>query len=151
MLGFLGDAYLWTKSFHLISVVAWMAGLLYLPRLFVYHSNNLKNDSELSETFKTMERKLFRFIMNPAMMFTWFFGIVLIFTPSVVDLSSDMWFYIKIIMVLAMTWFHHWLGKRRKEFLADANTRSHKTYRMMNEVPTVLMIVIVIMVIVKPF
>lgn len=89
--------------------------------------------------------------MNPAMMFTWFFGIVLVFTPNIIDFSSDIWFYTKLVMVLAMTWFHHWLGKRRKEFLADANTRSHKTYRMMNEVPTVLMIVIVIMVIVKPF
>jgi len=151
MSDFLSETYFWTKAFHVISVISWMAGLLYLPRIFVYHASGVEEGSGLSETFKVMERKLLRFIMNPAMVTTWLFGIALAFTPGVVNWGSDFWFYIKLVMILILSWYHHWLGKRRKEFLADRNTRSSRTYRLMNEVPTVLMIVVVIMVIVKPF
>lgn len=148
MLDFLAFAYPWVKSLHVISVIAWMAGLFYLPRLFVYHVEQVGESGDTHEMFTVMERRLLRAIMNPAMIATWVFGLMLVFTPGVVDWSS-VWPWTKAASVLGMTWFHHWLGRRRKEFLAAGNTRDGRTYRIMNEVPTLLMIVIVFSVIVR--
>ena len=149
MIEFLAWAYPWTKSLHVISVIAWMAGLFYLPRLFVYHAETVGQAGETSELFQTMERRLLRAIMNPAMIATWVFGLALVFTPGIVDWGA-VWPWTKAASVLAMTWFHHWLGRRRKDFVAQANTRTGRTYRMMNEVPTLLLVVIVISVIARP-
>lgn len=146
----LSDLYPWTKALHIISVISWMAGIFYLPRLYVYHAEVAEAGSELSETLKVMERRLLRAIMNPAMIATWIFGLALLGTPGVIDWSSA-WIWIKLLMIVAMTLFHHSLGLWRKEFERDANERSGKFYRLANEVPTVVMIVIVIMVVVKPF
>jgi protoporphyrinogen IX oxidase len=146
--GFLADWYLVTKSLHVISVISWMAGIFYLPRLFVYHVEQVQAGSATDAMFQTMERRLMRGIMNPAMIATWVFGLALVFTPGVVD-WSDPWAWVKAAAVLAMTWFHHWLSRRRKEFMAGLNTRNGRTYRMMNEVPTVLMVVIVFAVITR--
>ncbi len=143
-------AYPWTKSLHVISVIAWMAGIFYLPRLFVYHVERVQAGTDTDEMFQTMERRLLRAIMNPAMIGTWIFGLALVFTPGIVDWAS-FWPWIKAAAVIAMTWFHHWLGLRRKEFLRGENTRTGRQYRIMNEVPTVLMVVIVISVIARPF
>lgn len=143
------SAYPWVKAFHIISVISWMAGLFYLPRLFVHHAERAPQQTgELHNTFVMMEQKLLKVIMNPAMMATWFFGLLLVFTPGIVDWSF-VWPWIKATCVLGMTWFHHWLGKRRKEFLAGENDRDGRTYRIMNEVPTVLMILIVFSVVLK--
>lgn len=149
-LDFLSSAYPWTKALHVISVVSWMAGLFYLPRLFVYHVEQVGAGTETDGLFQVMEMKLLRFIMNPAMIATWVFGIALVLTPGVIDWGA-VWPYAKFISVGAMSWFHHWLGLRRKEFLRGDNTRSGRDYRLMNEVPTVLLILIVVSVIVKPF
>lgn len=148
---FLTVAYPWTKAFHVISVIAWMAGLFYLPRLFVYHSEQADPGSALSETFKVMEHKLLKYIINPASIATWFFGISLVMTPGVIDWSTDFWAYAKAVLVVAMTWYYHLLARRTKDFAMDRNRHGGRYYRLMNEVPTVLMIGIVIMVIVKPF
>jgi len=142
--------YPWAKSLHVISVIAWMAGIFYLPRLYVYHVEQVPAGSETDSMFQVMEWRLLRAIMNPAMIATWVFGLVLVVTPGVIDWSS-FWPWIKAGCVLAMTWFHHWLGLRRKEFVAGQNTRTGRTYRMMNEVPTLLMIAIVVSVIARPF
>jgi len=147
---FLLDWYFWVKALHIISVITWMAGLFYLPRLFVYHAERADVGSEMSETFKIMERKLLRAIINPAMVATWLFGLLMVFTPGVID-WSQIWPWIKAASVLLMSGFHGWLSARRKEFARDENTRSGRTYRLANELPTVLMLIIVIMVIVKPF
>lgn len=143
--------YPWIKALHIMAVISWMAGIFYLPRLFVHHAEKAVVGSETSEIFKMMERKLLKVIMNPAMIVTWLCGLLILVTPGVLDLWSFNWIHVKLIAVLGMTWFHHWLGKRLKEFAADANTRSGRTYRIANEVPTVLMIVIVVLVIVRPF
>ena len=148
MTDWLADWYLVVKSLHVISVIAWMAGLFYLPRLFVYHAEQVQAGSRTDAMFQTMERRLLRAIMNPAMVATWVFGLALVFTPGVVDWSF-VWPWVKAACVLVMTWFHHWLGYRRKDFMAGANTRSGYTYRLMNEVPTVLMLVIVFAVITR--
>ncbi len=148
---FLIALYPWTKALHVISVIAWMAGIFYLPRLFAYHAEKGEPGSEMSETFKVMERKLLRIIMNPAMTATWVFGLALIFTPGIVDWATDHWFHVKALLVIAMTWFHHALAKWRKDFDKDQNQRPGKFYRMWNEAPTLLMFGIVIMVIVRPF
>ena len=148
MTDLLASLYPWTKALHVISVISWMAGLFYLPRLFVHHTERVKPGDAADELFQMMELKLFRLIMNPAMIATWVFGLMLVFTPGIVD-WSQVWPWAKAAAVLAMTWFHHWLGYRRKDFVAGANTRTGRTYRLMNEVPTVLMIVIVFSVIVK--
>jgi putative membrane protein len=145
---FLASIYPWTKAFHVMSVIAWMAGLFYLPRLFVYHAENVATGSETDALFQTMERKLLRLIMNPAMSTTWVLGLALVFTPGIVD-WGEVWPWTKAAMVLAMTWFHHWLGYRRKDFAAGRNTRSGRTYRMMNELPTIFMVIIVLSVILK--
>lgn len=142
--------YPWTKVIHVIAVISWMAGLLYLPRLFVNHVEHAPIGSDTSETFKGMEERLLRIIMNPAMIVTWIAGLALVFTPGIVDWSAG-WPWVKGAMILGLTWYHHWLARRRKEFAADANTRSGRHYRIMNEVPTVMMIVIVAMVIARPF
>ena len=146
----LTSLYPWTKSFHVMSVLAWMAGLFYLPRLYVYHVEQIAPGSPADATFQTMERKLLRQIMNPAMVATWALGLCLALTPGVVDWSA-VWPWTKAAAIGGMTWFHHWLGLRRKDFAAGRNTRTGRTYRMMNEVPTLLMVVIVISVIVRPF
>lgn len=150
MSDFLLDAYPWVKSFHIISVVAWMAGLFYLPRLFVYHAEKIKSKTDADALFQTMEVRLLRVIMNPAMISTWVFGLCLVFTPGVIS-WAEIWPWTKAIAVLGMTWFHHWLGYRRKDFMRGENTRSGRTYRLMNEVPTLLLFIIVISVIVRPF
>lgn len=144
----LSDLYPWTKSLHIMSVMAWMAGLFYLPRLFVHHTEQSTAGDEKDTLFQMMELKLFKLIMNPSMISTWIFGLCLVFTPGIVDWSS-VWPWTKAISVLAMTWFHHWLGLRRKDFVSGSNTRTGRTYRIMNELPTVLMIVIVLSVVVK--
>jgi len=145
---FLASFYLWTKSLHIIAVLTWMAGIFYLPRIFVYHVERATTGSETDEIFKVMEMKLYRYIMNPSIIAVWIFGLALVFTPGIVDWGS-VWPYAKGAAVIAMTWFHMWLGARRKEFLAGENTRSGRTYRMMNEVPTLLMLVIVFAVVLK--
>ena len=144
------NAYPWTKSLHVISVIAWMAGLFYLPRLFVYLAEPINAGSETDELFQTMERRLLKAIMNPAMISSWIFGMLLVLTPGVIDWSA-IWPYTKAISVLAMTWFHMWLGARRKDFVVGQNTRSGRHFRMMNELPTVLLIIIVVSVIARPF
>ncbi|MCB8875383.1 protoporphyrinogen oxidase HemJ [Acidisoma silvae] len=141
--------YPWIKAFHVISMVAWMAATFYLPRLYVYHCQVPVGSTE-SERFKIMERRLLKQIMNPAMIATWIFGIILLATPGVVVWSTG-WWYVKLVSVLALTGFHGAQSKWRKDFLNDRNKRPEKFYRIANEVPTVLMIIIVIMVIVKPF
>jgi putative membrane protein len=151
MIDLLQAFYPWTKTLHVISVIAWMAGLFYLPRLYVYHVERVAAIGGETETlFRTMEVRLLRAIMAPAMIATWVFGLALLATPGVVDWSA-VWPWSKAAAVLAMTWFHHWLGLRRKDFVAGTNTRSGRTYRMMNEVPTLLLIVIVVSVIARPF
>ena len=143
--------YPWTKSLHVISMVAWMAGLFYLPRIFVYHVEQAGDDEHLDRVFGTMERRLLKAIMTPAMIATWFFGTVLVLTPGVVDILRDGWFHVKLAFVLLLTWFHFWLGARRREFAVGANRRSGRRYRLMNELPTLALVVIVVMVIVRPF
>ena len=140
--------YPWVKALHVAAVIAWMAGLFYLPRLFVYHAERASPGSELDQTFQVMERRLLRAIMNPAMIVAWSAGLVMVAAGGF-DWGAA-WPWIKIAAVLAMTWLHHWLGLRRKEFAVGRNSRSGRTYRLMNEVPTVLMLVIVVMVIVRP-
>jgi len=150
MIDILAEAYLWIKALHVISIVAWMAGIFYLPRLFVYHAEVAAPGSELDDTLQTMERRLLRGIMNPAMMASWVFGLLLVLTPGVVDWGS-VWPYTKLAAIGAMTWFHMWCAARRSEFARGENTRTGRTYRIMNEVPTVLLVVIVVSVIVRPF
>jgi protoporphyrinogen IX oxidase len=146
--GFLSEVYPWVKALHVISVIAWMAGLFYLPRLFVYHVEQVEKGSATDAMFQVMERRLLKAIMNPAMVATWIFGLALVATPGIVDWSAP-WAWAKAASVVAMTVFHMWLGARRKGFMAGTNQVSGRGYRMMNEVPTVLMLVIVIAVIVK--
>jgi protoporphyrinogen IX oxidase len=148
MTSFLADAYLWVKALHVMAVITWMAGLFYLPRLFVYHAEQVKAGELTDKLFQTMELKLLRLIMNPAMLATWGFGLLLVFTPGIVDWSM-VWPWTKAASVIAMTWFHMWLAARRKDFEAGQNRLTGRRYRMMNELPTVLMIVIVLSVIVK--
>ncbi len=150
MADWLAYAYPWTKSLHVISMVAWMAGLFYLPRLFVHHTERTTAGTEMDAVFQMMEQKLLRLIMNPAMIATWVFGITLALTPGIVDWGA-VWPYAKGAAIIAMTWFHHWCGLRRKEFIRAENVRTGRQYRLMNEVPTVLLIVIVVAVIARPF
>jgi len=140
--------YPWTKAVHVMAVISWMAGLFYLPRLFVYHVERAENVEGAPAIFQVMEEKLLRFIMRPAMYASWFFGLLLVLTPGIVDWSS-VWPWTKGAAVIGMTWFHFWLAARRRDFLTGNNRLSGRQYRMMNEVPTVLMLVIVLSVIVK--
>jgi len=149
MTGWLVAVYPWVKAFHVVSVIAWMAGLLYLPRLFVYHADETIG-SPSAATFKTMERRLLRAIMNPAMVAVFVFGTLLALTPGVVDWASG-WIYAKLVLVAGLAAVHHALARWRKDFADDRNRRPVRFYRMVNEVPTVLMIAVVILVIVKPF
>jgi len=146
----LAGLYPWLKAFHIVSVIAWMAGLLYLPRLFVYHAGAAVG-SQQSETFKIMERRLLRGIMNPAMIAAYVFGILVLLTPEMIDNWRSGWFHAKVVLIVALTIYHHALARWRKAFAADANRRPAKFYRLMNEVPTVILIGIVILVVVKPF
>jgi protoporphyrinogen IX oxidase len=139
--------YVWIKALHVIAVISWMAGMLYLPRLFVYHCEAEKG-SKQSETFKVMERRLMRAIINPAMIITWLTGLYLAFAGH---WFASGWLHTKLVLVLIMSAVHGFFSRWRKDFAADQNTRSQKFYRIINEVPTVLMIGIVILVIVKPF
>jgi protoporphyrinogen IX oxidase len=139
--------YLWLKALHVIAVIAWMAGMLYLPRLFVYHCETPKGSIQ-SETFKIMERRLLKAIINPAMGATWILGLVLIWQGGWI---TSGWLHAKILLVLIMSGVHGMLSRFVRDFAEDRNTRPAKFYRMINEVPTVLMIGIVILVIVKPF
>ena len=141
----LSNIYEWTKAFHIVSVITWMAGLFYLPRLFVYH---VEQDAIHAPVFEVMEVKLLRVIMNPAMIATWVFGLLLVFTPGIVDWSS-VWPWLKLVGVLGLTWFHHWLGRRRKELITGDCTLTGRQFRLMNEVPTVLLVLIVFAVVVK--
>jgi protoporphyrinogen IX oxidase len=145
----LSQAYPWIKSLHVVSMVAWMAGLLYLPRLYVYHSM-APTGSDLSETFKVMERRLQRGIMTPAMIATWFFGLALVGTPGLVDWSMG-WIWVKLALVAGLTVFHFALGRWREAFAADCNRRSTRFFRIINELPTVALIAIALLVVVKPF
>ena len=146
--GFLADWYLVTKALHVVSVISWMAGMFYLPRLFVYHAEQVEPGSKTDLMFQTMERRLLRAIINPAMIATFVFGLALVFTPGVVD-WSQWWPWVKAGAILVMSWFHGWLSARRKDFAAGRNSRSGRTYRIMNEVPTVLMLFIVFAVITR--
>lgn len=148
MTDFLASIYLWTKAFHIMAVISWMAGLFYLPRLFVYHAEKAEKGDQLDQTLQIMEYKLLRFIMGPASIATWVFGLMLVFTPGIVDWSA-VWPYTKALAVILMTGFHHWLMARRKAFERGENQLTGRRYRMMNEVPTLLMVVIVLSVVVK--
>ena len=139
--------YYWLKAFHIMAVIAWMAGMFYLPRLYVYHARAAKG-SELSETFKVMERRLLRGIINPAMGATWVFGLLLAWQG---DWWSAHWFHAKVALVLCMSLLHAFYSRWRRQFANDANRHSEGFYRVMNEVPTVLLIGIVILVVLKPF
>ena len=139
--------YLWLKALHIIAVIAWMAGLLYLPRLFVYHAAATPG-SEQSETFKTMERRLHKFIMMPAMTVAWLVGVVLAFEGQ---WFASGWFITKLVLVIAMTFLHGLLGHWATEFAYDRNRHPQKFFRIVNEIPTVLMIAIVLLATVKPF
>ena len=148
MTDFLVIAYPWIKALHIMAVISWMAGLFYLPRVMVYHVERAETGDVLDVTFQIMESKLLRVIMNPAMIATWFFGGLLVVTPGIVDWAM-VWPWLKGGSVLIMTWFHHWLSLRRKDFEMGQNSLTGRQYRLMNEVPTILMIVIVLSVIIK--
>ena len=148
MTDFLFIAYPWIKALHIMAVISWMAGLFYLPRVMVYHVERAETGDVLDVTFQVMESKLLRVIMNPAMIATWFFGGLLVVTPGIVDWAM-VWPWLKGGSVLIMTWFHHWLSLRRKDFKMGQNSLTGRQYRLMNEVPTILMIVIVLSVIIK--
>ena len=140
--------YLLFKSLHLISVISWMAGLLYLPRIFVYHAEN-NDDRKLSDVFKVMEKKLYFYIMTPAMILSWIFGLLLIHSIGLQQLGQN-WMILKIIFVILLSLYHLYLGKTLNQFKFDQNTHSHKFYRLINEIPTILLILIVFVVIFKP-
>ncbi len=138
---------LWLKAFHIMAVIAWMAGLFYLPRLFVYHAD-AKPDSELSETFKTMERRLLRAIMTPAMVAVWISGAWLAWWMGV---YTELWLQAKVVLVVLLTGYHHFLAGWRKAFAEDQNRHAAKFFRVINEVPTLLLVAIVLLVVLKPF
>ncbi len=145
---FLATYYPWIKALHVISVIAWMAGLFYLPRLFVYHVEQVQGGSATDAMFQVMERRLLKAIINPASVATWVFGLALVFTPGIVDWTA-VWPWTKAFCVIAMTVFHHWLGRLRKDFVAGSNSVTGRQYRMKNEVPTLLMKILVVSFIVK--
>lgn len=146
MVAFPNQAYLWVKAAHVIAVISWMAGMLYLPRLFIYHLDAPKGSAQ-SETFKLMERRLLRVIINPAMVISWVLGLWLVWKSGV---WSSGWFWVKFVAVILMSATHGYFSASVRRFAADENTRTASHWRIMNEVPTVLMIIIVIMVIVRP-
>jgi len=148
----LNDSYLWLKTLHIISLIAWMAGMLYLPRLFVYHTQ-VAPGSEASEMLKVMERRLLRFIINPAMIATWIFGLALAFKLDLFNPNNGNggWFHAKLGLVVLMQVSHAVMARCRRQFAEDKNTHSARFYRILNEVPTVLLIGIVVLVVFKPF
>ena len=141
------NVYLTFKALHLIAIISWMAGLLYLPRIFVYHAET--KNIEVSETFKIMERRLFFYIMNPSMILSWLFGFLLIHSIGVESLK-EFWLIVKLILVSSLTFYHFFLFSCLKKFDTDENTSSPKFFRIINEVPTVLLIVIIFLVVFKP-
>ena len=148
MVGFLGgEGYLWVKALHIIAVIAWMAGMLYLPRLFVYHCE-VTPGTEESERFKRMEVRLLRIIINPSMFAVWIFGLMLAFLGQY---WAEPWMLVKFALVVMLSALHGFLSRWRREFAKDSNTRPQRFYRLINEVPAVLMIAIVILVVVRPF
>lgn len=140
--------YLWIQALHIIAVICWMAVLLYLPRLFIYHCD-APVGSDQSETFKVMEKRLIRYIGGPSMIAVWLFGVLMLIANP--DLMSQGWMHVKLTCVIAMTGAHHVFLKYMKKFAADANIKSAKFYRVANEIPTILMVVIVLMAVAKPF
>lgn len=140
--------YEWLRALHIIAIIAWMAGLLYLPRLYVYHAG-AQTGSELSETFKVMERRLLRFIMNPAMIASWALGLLLLYANPA--LLSEGWMHTKLLAVVLLSAAHGVMSKHRRLFEQDKNTKTDRFFRILNEVPTVLMILIVVMAVVQPF
>ena len=142
------SAYLTFKALHLIAVISWMAGLLYLPRIFVYHAETKENKDQ-SETFKLMEKRLYFYIMNPAMILSWVFGILLIHYQGIITLGF-LWMKIKLGLVIILTSYHFYLLAVLKDFQIDSNTKSSKFFRIINEVPTILLIIIIFVVIFKP-
>ena len=142
------NSYLFFKSLHLIAVISWMVGLLYLPRIFVYHVESLKNQNT-SLVFKTMERKLYFYIMIPAMILTWIFGLIL-FSILGFEIISTLWFKLKLFLVILLTFYHFYLAKLLYDFSLDQNTKSSKFFRIINEDPTILLILIVFIVVFKP-
>ena len=145
----LGFATTWIKALHVISVIAWIAGMMYLPRLFVYHTSAEKGSIQ-SETFKVMERRLYRGIITPAMAATWIFGLIMVFTPGIIDWHEG-WVWVKAVSVIALSGIHGYYGRQVRNFAADRNERPHGFWRVVNELPFVLVIISVIMVIVRPF
>ena len=145
------NLYLVLKSLHLIAVISWMAGLLYLPRIFVYHSEAVQNNKseDLKETFKVMERRLLVYIMNPAMIISWIFGVLLIHTIGM-DNFGSLWLQLKLIFVIILTIYHFFLFQCLRKFAENNNSFSPKFYRIINEIPTVLLIAIVLVVVFKP-
>jgi putative membrane protein len=142
------NSYLLFKSLHLIAVISWMAGLLYLPRIFVYHVENI-NDQNSTNIFKTMEKKLYFYIMIPAMILSWIFGIILIYIVGF-DVLSATWIQFKLIFVVLLTFYHFYLGQCLKNFAFEQNNKTSKFFRIINEIPTILLILIVFIVVFKP-
>ena len=142
------NSYLLFKSLHLIAVISWMAGLLYLPRIFVYHVEN-KEKKEATDIFEVMERKLFFYIMCPAMIFTWIFGLILIYLNGI-EIFSQLWMQIKIVLVILLSVYNDYLGKCLVSLKNNSNTRSSKFFRIINEIPTVILIFAIFLVIFKP-
>ena len=142
------NSYLLFKSLHLIAVISWMAGLLYLPRIFVYHVEN-KEKKEATDIFEVMEKRLFYYIMRPAMVFTWIFGLILIYLNGV-EIFSQLWMQIKIVLVILLSAYNGYLGKCLISLKNNSNTRTSKFFRIINEIPTVMLIFIVFLVIFKP-
>ena len=140
--------YPWIKSLHLISVISWMAGLFYLPRIFVYHVVRSDGKDQINEVFLIMEKKLHSFIMTPAMIVSWICGFLLAATPGIIDFSH-MWVWVKLLAIIAMTLFNIWLGLKISDFKTNNNTLSGKQYRLLNEVPTVLLVIIIVSVVLK--
>ena len=143
--------YLLLKSGHIISMVAWMAGLFYLPRIFVYHAEKAKVGTPQSEIFKIMEYKLFNYIILPSMISTWLFGFLMCFVPGLIDFQIEYWFYLKFLLVCLLTVFTYWCFVRCTDFKRDKNEKNGRHYRIMNEVPTLIFIGIVLLVVLKPF
>ncbi len=141
------NLYLLFKSLHLIAVISWMAGLLYLPRIFVYHSDAVHESQK--DVFKIMERKLYNYIMMPAMLLSWLFGVLLIHSLGL-NIFLDLWMQIKVVSVIILTYYHFLLGKYLNDFAINNNRKSSKYYRVINEVPTIILIVVVFVVVFKP-
>ena len=142
------NLYLFLKSLHLIAVISWMAGLLYLPRIFVYHVENFEK-KEITDIFEIMEKRLFIYIMRPAMLFSWIFGIALIYINGL-DVLTNLWMQLKLLLVIILSIYHEYLGKCLNHLKNRTNTKTSKYYRYLNEVPTLLLILIIFIVIIKP-